>query len=59
MNDNTEIVLYWVGFSATERKQFNLDLIQRYSGECYQKPHSAYEYYNNDQKVWVTPIIIF
>jgi len=34
-NSNTEIVMYWRQFKPSEDKRFNLDLLQRYSGDCY------------------------
>ena len=51
-NFNTEIVLYWRQMRPGEVKNLSIDLIQRYSGVCAQKPHNAYPYYNNDQPVW-------
>ena len=47
-NFNTEIVLYWRQMRPGEVKNVSIDLIQRYSGVCAQKPHTAYPYYNND-----------
>ncbi len=52
MNQNTEIVLYWRQMMPAEKKTLSVDLIQRYSGVCLQKPHTAYNYYNNDQPVY-------
>jgi len=47
-NSNTEIVMYWRQFMPGETKIFNIDMLQRYSGECYEKPHTAYLYYDDD-----------
>ena len=55
-NYNSELVLYWRQMMPGKTRSFNVDLIQRYSGQCLQKPHTAYPYYNNDQPVWVTPV---
>ena len=52
-NFNSEIVLYWRQMFPTQTRTLNIDLIQRYSGTCMQKPHTAYLYYNNDQPLWV------
>jgi len=52
-NFNSEIVLYWRQMRPGETKTLSVDLIQRYSGTCLQKPHNAYPYYNNDQPVWI------
>ena len=51
-NLNSEIVLYWRFMAPGEVKNFNLQFIQRYTGKCYQKPHTAYLYYNDDAPVW-------
>ena len=53
-NFNSEIVFYWRQLRGGETKTLNVDLIQRYAGQCMQKPHTAYPYYNNDQPIWVT-----
>ena len=50
---NSEIVLYWRQMRPAEVKNVQVDLVQRYSGSCLQKPHTAYPYYNNDQPIWV------
>jgi len=55
-NSNTEIVMYFRQFAPNEVKKFTIDLVQRYSGTCYTKPHSAYLYYDDDQTIW-TPVI--
>jgi hypothetical protein len=34
-NSNQEIVIYWKSFGEGEEKKFNIDLLQRYSGDCY------------------------
>lgn len=52
-NYNSEIVLYWRQMRGGEVKTLSIDLLQRYSGTCAQKPHTAYPYYNSDQPVWV------
>ncbi len=52
-NFNSEIVLYWRQMFPGEQKTINIDLIQRYAGQCLQKPHTAYPYYNDDQPIWV------
>ncbi len=54
-NYNSEVVFYWRQMSPGQERTLTLDLIQRYSGNCLQKPHTAYLYYNNDQPVWVLP----
>ena len=52
VNSNTEVVLYWRQFANKETKKFNLGFVQSYAGECYEKPHNAYMYYNDDAPVW-------
>jgi len=47
-NKNTEVVMYWRQMTPNEVKNVELSLIHRYAGECLQKPHTAYMYYNND-----------
>lgn len=52
-NYNSEIVFYWRQMMGGETKTLQVNFVQRYSGACLQKPHTAYPYYNNDQPVWV------
>lgn len=52
-NYNSEIVLYWRQMRPAEVKTLQVDLVQRYSGACLQKPHTAYPYYNDDQPIWI------
>jgi len=51
-NFNSDIAFYWRQFKNNEAKDFNLDFLQAFAGECYQQPHNAYLYYNNDQPKW-------
>ena len=55
-NQNTEITLYWRAMRPAETKTINIDLIQRFNGQCLQKPHTAYLYYNNDAPIWILPV---
>jgi len=47
-NGNTEIVLYWRQFAPDETKTVSLDLVQAFSGQCYQQPSTTYMYYQSD-----------
>ena len=53
-NYNSELVLYLRQMIPGQTCSFNVELIQRYSGQCLQKQYTAYRYYNNDRPVWVT-----
>jgi hypothetical protein len=50
----SEIVMYWRQLKPEETKTLKINLVQKFSGECYQKPHNAYLYYDNDKPVWVS-----
>jgi len=52
LNSNTEIVFYWRQFMPAEEKSFKIDLLQQFSGECYEPPNFTYLYYNNDQVIY-------
>ena len=48
----TEIVLYFTSLMAEEERQVDLGLVQAFAGSCYEKPHNAYLYYNDDVVFW-------
>mmetsp|Transcript_34276 Transcript_34276/g.25357 ORF Transcript_34276/g.25357 Transcript_34276/m.25357 type:complete len:88 (+) Transcript_34276:394-657(+) len=53
LNSNTEVVLYWRNLKQGEARHLQLSFLQTYHGSCYQRPHSAYMYYNDEHQVWV------
>lgn len=53
LNNSSDLVLYWLEFKENETKEMDVNLVVRLTAQnCYKRPHSAYLYYDNTNKVW-------